>query len=269
MVKKIILSLVVFISNVFATSSLDFATSIVGDSSKQSQLELLFTNQAYKDDNGNLDIDKISRVLKTNSLLNLNLANPVNLKLTFKAKADAILFFKIINDALNDAGFVYFIPTDFILRDKNINYSISLESQYLLDPGVFYKLLKANSVYIEDIKRIGTYDYEYDLNFDNAVLKTNVNIALNSPKNLEKPLKDYVFSLKDATNLIIDSSNADNWFPKVLFLDKNLNLIKSVKAQNQSKHLSELVPSGAIYVIVSDMYSLDNIRRGLTITLKK
>lgn len=269
MVKKIILSFAVFISNAFAISSLDFAKDIIGDSSKQSQLELLFANQAYKDNRGNLDIDKISMVLKTNSLLNLNLTNATNLKLTFKAKADAILFFKIINDALNDAGFVYFIPTDFTLRDKNIDYSISLESQYLLDPGVFYKLLKANSVYIEDIKRIGAYDYEYDLNFNDAILKTNIDIVLNSPKNLEKPLKDYVFSLKGATNLIIDSRDSDNWFPKVLFLDKNLNLIKSVKAQNQSKHLSELVPNGAIYAIVSDMYSLDNIRRGLTITLKR
>ncbi len=75
--------------------------------------------------------------------------------------------------------------------------------------------------------------------------------------------------LKNATNLIIDANDLDNWFPKIFFLDKNLNLIKAVKSENKNNHFSELIPNGAIYAIVSDMYSLDNIRRGLKITLKK
>lgn len=78
-----------------------------------------------------------------------------------------------------------------------------------------------------------------------------------------------MLDLKNATNLIIDANDLDNWFPKIFFLDKNLNLIKAVKSENKNHHFSELIPNGAIYAIVSDMYSLDNIRRGLKITLKK
>ncbi|EAM0131386.1 hypothetical protein LEY40_001542, partial [Campylobacter jejuni] len=180
-----------------------------------------------------------------------------------------VMFFKILSDVLTDAGYIYFIPTDLILREGNIDYTIQVESQYVLDPGTLYNLLKENSVYIDNIKRIGAYDYEYDLNFSNAVLKTNTNVNLNTPKSLEKPLKDYVLDLKNATNLIIDANDLDNWFPKIFFLDKNLNLIKAVKSENKNNHFSELIPNGAIYAIVSDMYSLDNIRRGLKITLKK
>lgn len=60
--------------------------------------------------------------------------------------------------------------------------------------------LKDNSVYIDNIKRIGTYDYEYDLNFENAQLNTNIDLKLNSTQALERPLKDYVFTLQGASN---------------------------------------------------------------------
>ncbi|MCH5336814.1 MAG: hypothetical protein J1D99_05285, partial [Campylobacter sp.] len=142
-------------------------------------------------------------------------------------------------------------------------------SQYILDPGTFYSLLKASSVYIEDIKRVGNYDYEYKLNFDKTRLRTNVDVDLNVPKSLEKPFKDYVLSLKNASSLIIEANAADNWFPKVLFLDKNLNLIKGIKSETKNNQFSQTIPSGAIYAIISDVYSLDNIKRGLKITLKR
>ena len=268
MVKKIII-LTLWVNISFAISSLELAKNLVNNSSKNSQLELLFSNNSYIDNNGNCDIAKISQILKTNSLIALTLSNPQSLRLNFKAKADEVMFFKILSDVLTDAGYIYFIPTDLILREGNIDYTIQVESQYILDPGALYALLKDNSVYIDNIKRIGTYDYEYDLNFENAQLNTNIDLKLNSTQALERPLKDYVFTLQGASNLMIDAHDADFWFPKVLFLDKNLNLIKAVKSQAQNNHFSELIPSGAVYAIVSDMYSLDNIRRGLKITLKK
>ena len=268
MVKKICIILL-FLGVLSANSSFELAKNLINNPSKNSQLKLLFPNNSYLDNNNNVDIAMLSKLLKTNSLLFLTLESPQNLRLNFKAKADEIMFFKILTDALTDAGYIYFIPTDLILRDGNIDYTIQVQSQYILDPGTFYTLLKANSVFIKDIKKIGANDYEYDLDFSKATLKTNVDLSLNLTKNLEKPLKDYVLALKGASKLIIDANEADFWFPKIFFLDKNLNLIKSIESKKQNNHLSELIPNGAIYAIISDSYSLDNIRRGLKITLKK
>ncbi len=268
MVKKLFLT-ALFVSEIFALSSLDLAKNIIGDSSKRTQLELLFANKNYTDSNGNLDLSEISRILKTNSLLNLTLKSSRTLSLNFKAKADSVMFFKIINDALESVGCVYFIPTSLLLKDGFIDYTIQVESQYILDPGTFYTLLKSSGVYISDVKKVGHYDYEYSLKFDKARLKTNINIDLNSPKILEKPLKDYVLSLKNASSILIEANDADNWFPKVLFLDKNLNLIKGVKSETKNNNLLETIPKGANYAIISDMFSLDNIKRGLKITLKR
>ncbi|MBK1994007.1 hypothetical protein FSE90_07055, partial [Campylobacter novaezeelandiae] len=115
-----ILFLIVFVSLSYGITSLELAKNIVNSSNKRTQLELLFTNQNYQDSKGNLDIEKISNMLKANSLLNLILPAPETLRLNFKAQTDFILFFEIINNALNNAGYVYFIPTDLVLRDGNI-----------------------------------------------------------------------------------------------------------------------------------------------------
>ncbi|EHT8208239.1 hypothetical protein KXM65_001013, partial [Campylobacter jejuni] len=109
MVKKIII-LTLWVNISFAISSLELAKNLVNNPSKNSQLELLFSNNSYIDNNGNCDIAKISQILKTNSLIALTLSNPQSLRLNFKAKADEVMFFKILSDVLTDAGYIYFIP---------------------------------------------------------------------------------------------------------------------------------------------------------------
>lgn len=63
MVKKIII-LTLWVNISFAISSLELAKNLVNNSSKNSQLELLFSNNSYIDNNGNCDIAKISQILK-------------------------------------------------------------------------------------------------------------------------------------------------------------------------------------------------------------
>ena len=48
-----------------------------------------------------------------------------------------------------------------------------------------------------------------------------------------------------------------------------LKQMKGVKSEVKNNEFLEIIPSGAVYAIISDMYSLDNIRRGLKITLKR
>lgn len=268
MVKNLFL-LFLFVVNALAISSFELANNIINNKDQVQKLRLLFDNNKLLDNNGKLDISSIAKILKSNSLLELTLANPVVLRFNFKAKAEAVLFFKIINDALNYCGYVYFLPINLILRDKNIDYTIEVNSRYILDPESFYKILKSNGVYIENIKKTGKYEYEYDLNFDKAKLKPNANIPLNIQKTFEKPLKDYIILSKNANSITIDAHNLDSWFPKVLFLDKNLNLIKSIQTKEKNNHISEIIPDGNVYIIISDMFNLDNIKRGLKIYLKK
>lgn len=267
MVKK--LALLLFLSVfVLANESYEMAKNMLQNPSKTEILKLLFSNQDLKDENDKVDLEKLTRVLKINSLLNLTLDEPKNLHLSFKSSAAPALFFKILNDALNSSGYVYYIPTDLILKNNEISYKIEIRSQYILDPSTFYKLLKENSVFITNIKRIGSYDYEYELDFTEAKLKPDVELEPNQSKLIEKILKEYTINLENVKILEIEANSMDRWFAKILLLDKNLNLIKAIKRENKTPKISVQVPNNAIYAIIGDLYNLNNIKRGLKITIK-
>ena len=268
MVKILALCMLFFIKS-FALSSLDLARNMLANPALEADLKLLFEGKDYKNHLGYPRWDLISSVLKTNSLINFTLKNPTSLKLRFSSKAEAILFVKIINDALNESGFVHFIPTKF-LKQENMNvYELKVESRYLLDPGLFSKILSKNLVYITNVKKISAYSYEYELDFSNANFNPQILIPLNTIKELKRPHKDYLISLQNAKSIAVQANPSDNWFPKLLFLDENLNLLESIKSTEKNNVLVRSLPSKAAYLIIGDNFNLDNIRRGLKIELRR
>lgn len=268
MFKKIFL-LLFLINLCFAQSALSLARHLINDSAKERKLALLFKDQELKDENNKLDIEKIVQILKSNSLIRFNFSEAKELKLSFKSKAEATIFFKIMNDTLAKLGYVYYTPTMLYLNEKNISFEILIKSQYILDPAIFYSFLKKSGVYIDDIKRLSSFDYEYDLDFTKARLSPNTSLELNIEKTLSKPLEDYVFELKTAKRLKITPAINDTWYPKILFLDKNLNLVLSIENTKREKNIDLLIPKKVEYAVVGDNFDLDNIKRGLKIKLVK
>lgn len=266
MFKYIFLSFFIF-GFLHANDALQLSKHIINDSSANKKLKLLFQNRSFKDENGNLDLRRIINILRSNSLIQFNFNQAKELRLSFKSKADPTIFFKLLNDTLAKLGYVYFIPTELILDDKNITYKIVIYSQYILDPAIFYDYLKKDNIYIKDIRRTQAFDYEYTLDFAQAKLDPNISLELNQNTKLNKPLEDYIFELKNAKKIKITAAINDTWFPKILFLDKNLNLVLSIEEKAQKNSFEQLVPKEVKYAVVGDNFDLDNIKRGLSIEL--
>lgn len=268
MVRILSFCLILF-ANCFAISSLDLARNIVANPSLDSDLKLLFEGKNYTDHLGYPKWDTISSILKTNSLVNFTLKSPTALNLSFSSQADSVLFIKILNDSLSEAGFVHFMPVKFAKDEALSIYTVRVESRYLLDPGLFSKILSKNLVYIKNIRKISYNSYEYELDFSNAHFNPSILIPINSVKELRRPHRDYLISLQGANIIKIEASPSDNWFPKLLFLDENLDLLESIKSPDKKNSLSRSIPSKAEYVIIGDNFNLDNIRRGLKIELRR
>lgn len=266
---KIALFVSLVASFAFSLTSYELARNVVANSAQDAKLRLLFGDKDYVDEAGNADWSEIVRVLKTNALVNFTLPSSRSLQLHFVGKSEAVVFVKLINEALNQAGFVYFTPIKFDAKSDTKRYVIQVDSRYILDPASFYAILKQNFVVIKNVRRLNAYDYEYQLDFANARLKTNAYAAINYTAKLPRPMKDYVFSVQGAKTLNARASSVDNWFPKLFFLDKNLNLLKSIMSDKKQTRVSISVPSAAVYVIIGDAYNLDNIRRGLEVELTR
>ncbi len=250
-----------------ALSSYELAQNLVANPAQNAKLHTLFDGKDYVDEAGNPSWDEIVRVLKMHALVNFTLPSSRSLQFKFSGKSEATLFVKLINEALNQAGFVYFTPVKLDLKGAVKSYTVSVESRYVLDPASFYSILRQNFVGVTSVRRLNDYDYEYELDFARARPKTNAYAAVNRVVKFARPMKDYVFSVQGASKINAYASAGDSWFPKLFFLDKSLNLVGSAVSVKKRNRFSVSVPSGAVYVIMGDSFNLDNIRRGLEVEL--
>lgn len=254
---------------VFGNSTLEAAKNLLGNEVPESKLRLLLEGKDYEDNRGFIDYARLVQLLKTNSLLNVASANSKDLEFTFIADTSAVLLVRVLNEALKDAGFVHFTPKILDLKSPLKKYTIEVQSRYFFDVGSFYSLLKRNFVFIKNITKTASNSYEFNLDFDDAFLDSNVRVPLEQDVNLNRPLRDYFFSVANARTIKINANSADAWFAKVVFLDKDLRLVEAVYSKEKNNEFKASIPSGSRYVLIGDTFNLDNIRRGLQIRLSR
>jgi len=65
--------------------------------------------------------------------------------------------------------------------------------------------------------------------------------------------------------MLITTSKLDNWYPYVVFFDKNLNILNIIAKENSQKTIYLDIPQECAYIKISDNYSKTNFKRGITI----
>lgn len=150
--------------------------SIVGDqvyNANRQKIKSLFINEAeFLDTNLNLNYDKITNILRTNSFLNLSYASPVYMDISFVSSSSPTLVLKAISQSLNNLGYNYFLTKSLDTWDSGMVWSISINTQFMLNPGSFYKELLSNNIFIKNIKKTGQFAYSYEIDASRAMLKT-------------------------------------------------------------------------------------------------
>ncbi|NQY95396.1 MAG: hypothetical protein HRT43_14615, partial [Campylobacteraceae bacterium] len=86
---------------------------------------------------------------------------------------------------------------------------------------------------------------------------------------LQKPLKPYFIKISEAKTLKILSRKLNNWYPYIVFYDKHLTVLRVVKKDRMFRGLSMKIPESTRYMKVTDLYTLVNIKRGLSIITKE
>lgn len=262
----------------FLVSSLCFSANLdlnlknlLGDKvyeQNSGKLRTLFSNEAmFLDENSNPNYDKITNLLRTNSILSLNYSSPAYMDLTFKSTSSTILFLKVITQSLNNLGYNYFLTKNFSTQNSQISWLVIINTQFILNPGNLYKELKQNNVYIKGIHKTGTFSYTYDIDMSRAILKT-LPYESDTTVELSKPLEPYFLNINGKKNIEIMANPADNWISLVKIYDRNLKLISQIKSDIKEKSLNIEFPDDAFYILIDDAFSLENIKRGLKIYIK-
>lgn len=220
---------------------------------------IMQNEKKFIDVRNNVNYSALFAQLKSLGLLESNSGN--NMQIGFSSPDDnAILMVKAVGEVLSKMGYKYYLTTHFDASPAQ--WGIALSSRNSLEPGVLYSQLANNKIYIKKINKQegNTYIYNLDLK-DASVGSDTIN------ENQIRPQKPYFINVAGKRNLNIEADGEDSFQPFIRVFDKNLKLIKTQKSNTITSSLSMELPAGANYALIEDLFSLENIKRGLKINL--
>jgi hypothetical protein len=236
--------------------------------SSKNLISFLFQNEdKYIDKNGNIDSILVLKTLKDNSLLELYFKEPQELEMTFITQQNPLLFVRVITESLNSMGYNFFITKKAVKTPEEFIWSISLSTQNVPSPLLLNDNFKAHGCTILDIGKEEN-NWIYKIDSRNAKIDT---IPLNAKVRtaLKKPLTPYILSINSGMDTMTFWAHvSDHWYPKISFYTENLQLIKTLEQDKTTQSIKIKPPKGSAYIKIEDKYTLENIKRGLSVLIE-
>ncbi|NWF67075.1 MAG: hypothetical protein HXX81_06365 [Campylobacterales bacterium] len=270
MVKKLLVFFV-FISVIYADLLHDKIKELCD--SKNYQIHQNLINLIFKDksrfyiNSERLNYQAIIEELKKNSLLSTKFVATQQFTITFKSNSNALFFLKTISSILNSVGYNQFITQNASYLNNQFACSVSLENDSIIDPEILLNEFDKRGCIVNNINKYSPTHWEYSVDSTNLKLAEAQFINIKEQLSLSKPISDYWIEIKAGTKLEIIPNISDSWFPMVTCYDKSLQIVKIEKIEEKTKKMVVELPFGTKYIKISDIYSLNNIKRGLTIKL--
>ena len=237
-------------------------------SSKKKFINIIFKERDYFKDNGSLDYEKILQKLRDEGLLKIkDTSSPLKVAFTTKQK-NLQIFLKVVKDTLFSLGFNNIYTIKAIKRGNEFVWVVSLGNNYMLDPLLFAKNMALKNVYIEDMKRYTATNWNYVLNISQAVIVPQ-KLEYNDIIKLNKTISAYWINLDGSKKVQIQSGLNNSWHPYVVLYNKDLKIISSIKRNKVSQKISLNIPADAMYLKIDDVYTMKNIKDGLSIYIQK
>lgn len=268
---KIIVLIALVVNLGFASLLQEKIKSFIGPQAYDLQRNLIRVifkpEENFLKHNGEVDDIKVLKELKQTGLLQLFYKEPRYLSITFEADKNPLIFMRVINESLNAMGYNYFLTNRVSKKQDHFVWQIDLKTEHVIDPTDFSERLRERGCFIKRIEKPAQEAWSYVINTDDIRVGAR-QIEPNTTVELFRPMKPYWVEVDGAQSISLRSSLADRWHPSVVFFDEALHVIKDYRNENVRNTLKIKVPQDARYVKISDIYTLDNIKRGLSIYLR-
>ncbi len=270
---KIFISTIIFLVSLNANSFNQKIVNIIGYDEyrvNKGLIDHLFSNKTTYYKNGNLNYIAVIEQLKHNGLLKVGFNSPQNVEITFNITHDPIKSLKIISDSLKALGYYHYFTKKLTYdENKNLTWTINLKTEAAIDPLMLSKeLFKHNSLLL-DIKKEGFAKWMYTINTSNATLSRAEKLIAGEEVDFRKPLKPYFIEVTKASTINIESKPGNEWFPHIVFYDRHLNILNIVKEDKKHKGIKLEIPKETNYIKINDIYTLANLKRGLSVMIKE
>jgi hypothetical protein len=269
---RVVVSFLLFVTLANATLLEEKIESFIGNVEYKKQknlIRILFKDekQFLREDNSVDDIKVLSK-LKENGLLKLFHNKPIELNLSFSTKGNSLIFMRVINESLSSMGYNYFLTKRALKSSGNFVWDVVISTEHMVDPLILSQRLESRGCYLELVQRKKENEWVYKINSENIKIEA-IKAEANRTLKLKKPIKPYWIDIEDMKSISFVSKIADRWHPSVVFYDNKLHIVKDYKKDSKTDRLKLKIPRGTKYVKITDLYTLDNIKRGISIYLKR
>lgn len=227
-------------------------------------IKLIFSPESDFHRQERVDVVKVVQTLKENGLLNLFFEKPQELKLSFTTSGSPLFFVKLMGDTLRNIGYYRYVTAESNFDSSQFTWTIVLTAEYATDPLILQEELEKSGCGIIDVVKKTENEWEYSINMSDAYLNIPTLVSYEEFK-LKRSLYAHWLNVSSIQNLSIKSSYRDSWYPKISYYDKQLHLLKVVKKDKKTRSILLLMPKGAKYIKISDMYTLKNVKDNLTL----
>lgn len=217
---------------------------------------------------GRVDLLKVTQTLKNNGLLELFFSTPRELHINYKTESAPFVFTKMISDSLKALGYYYFMTQSARLDKGVYHWRIVYDAEYNLDPTIFIAEIEKRGGVVEDIRKNSATDWDYHIEVKEAKILEAREIELNQRVELSRPVDDYWVAFTQPGRMKVTAGNFAIWHPYIVLYDKELNILKIYRHDEKKKSITIRVPDNARYSKITDIYSVNNIKNGLTIQFR-
>ncbi len=235
----------------------------------QNFIQRIFSSRQdfYKD--RALNHKKILETLKNNGLLKLRFDAPREVSITFSSSTSPIFLLRSINGVLASMGYSYFEARKAEYDGRLSTIVFGLMSEHMIDPLIVIEEMNKRGYIFNDVKRVSSQAWQYDVELIDSRLGDAHNIDLGDDVDLKEVSGEYWLQISNVSGVMEISTRAENWRPKIIFFDKNLQIIDILKKSTRVKKLTFNVLKSARFVLVSDMQNPIAIKTGIQVVFKE
>ena len=211
---------------------------------------------------------KISKVLKDNGLLKLTFGSPKELEVSFEMGHNPAAFTSVLYDVLGAMGYYYFLVKQSRLDGEKYQFVLSMNTEYAIDPVLFQEKLRDYGYSVSRIEKRNVQRWVYSISQNTLKYPKAVPLEKNLPQSRADLKGEYWYSLKEGGSLIISSVDGASWYPKIVFFDENLRILKVEALEDSVYETKVVIPNGTVFVEISDYYLPIAIKEGLKVILR-
>lgn len=227
----------------------------------------IFTPTSNFYQSGNLDIYRVISVLQNNGLLKLKFSAPQEFSAVFVAQTTPIILLKTINQSLSTMGYSYWIPSEAVYENDTTTIRISLNTEHIIDPIILINEISKNGFVVVNINRSKQNEWEYSLSLANSKIPNSTFVAKGNNLNIYEVSGQYWLEVGGLGRLEVQSINNKNFNPKVVFFDKNLNVLE-IQELSRGQKFDISIVDNTKFIKISDSVLNSNIKAGLNVRLK-